>query len=518
VAATATVALEIEQKFDVPGGFVLPEPGALRATLATEAVEIRDDGQVRLAATYYDTADLRLARDKITLRRRTGGKDAGWHLKLPGKDDGRQEVTAPLGRAGQVPEELFDLVQAVVRDAPLHPAAVLRTRRRVLTVVSATGQPLAEIVDDEVTASRSTPPAGDGEAAADQVWRELEVELLEGDRALLADVAQALVTAGARPSDSPSKLARALGPIGPPPVAEPATAVPLKAPIGRAVEAYAREHVRALIAQDRRVRQDLPDSVHKMRVAARRLRSTLRTFGPVLDPAVVDALEPELRWLGAVLGEARDREVLLDRLRGDLRQLPAELVLGNVAARLEQTLLPELLDAVATAKDELRGERYLRLLDALVAFAANVPVTSTRPVGKVAPQLGRRAWRKVARRMAVAGSGAALQLAPDDALHSVRKAAKQARYAGEALTIVYGSEAADFAAAMESMQELLGEHQDSTVSRQLLRRLGAGNRNGFTFGVMYGGEAERAHQARAQLPAVWERASAKRLRRWMSSS
>jgi CHAD domain-containing protein len=83
---------------------------------------------------------------------------------------------------------------------------------------------------------------------------------------------------------------------------------------------------------------------------------------------------------------------------------------------------------------------------------------------------------------------------------------------------VYGNSAGKFAAAMESVQELLGEHQDSTVARDLLRRLGAGNRNGFTFGILYGREEARARAARTELPEVWERAASKKLRRWMVRS
>jgi hypothetical protein len=64
----------------------------------------------------------------------------------------------------------------------------------------------------------------------------------------------------------------------------------------------------------------------------------------------------------------------------------------------------------------------------------------------------------------------------------------------------------------------LGEHQDSTVARNLLRRLGAGSRNGFTFGILYGREEARARAARTEFSAVWQRASSRKLRRWMARS
>ena len=509
-------ALEVERKFDTPDGFVFPDPLALSDALADALgpVQVRDDGTVQLAATYYDTFDLRLAKDKITLRRRTGGKDAGWHLKLPGDGNGRREITAPLGRAQTVPQELLDLVQALVRNEALTPVATLKTRRRVLTVLTEDGQPLVEVVDD--------PGERDAADSAGRLWSGGHLARARGRgsrgrrHAGAGGGRDALQRAGAMPSAAPSKLARALGPIGPPLIAEPPEKISPKAPVAEVVAAYAATQVRALQLQDRRVRQGLPDSVHKMRVSARRLRSTLKTFQPILDPDVVAALEPELRWLGMVLGEARDREVLLARLQQDLADVPAELVLGNVSARLEQTLLPELLTAVEDAKVELRGERYLQLLDALVAFAAQPPVTTNKSAAKVLPDLAHRAWRKARRRMRALKPDA-LQ-AEAEALHAVRKAAKQARYAGEAMVVVYGNSAGKFAAAMESLQELLGEHQDSTVARDLLRRLGAGNRNGFTFGILYGREESRARAVRTELPAVWQRASSKKLRRWMARS
>jgi inorganic triphosphatase YgiF len=99
---------EIERKFDVDGSFALPDLTCLpRVAAADEPVEHR------LEAAYYDTADLRLARARITLRRRTGGSDAGWHLKLPVADGIRDEIRAPL--SDTVPGTLAALVRSRVR-------------------------------------------------------------------------------------------------------------------------------------------------------------------------------------------------------------------------------------------------------------------------------------------------------------------------------------------------------------------------------------------------------------------
>jgi hypothetical protein len=79
-----------------------------------------------LAATHYDTPQLDLLPAGITLRRRTGGDDAGWHLKLPVGSD-RLELQLPLGgpRVG-VPNELSDIVRGVVRDNALVEVAASR--------------------------------------------------------------------------------------------------------------------------------------------------------------------------------------------------------------------------------------------------------------------------------------------------------------------------------------------------------------------------------------------------------
>jgi inorganic triphosphatase YgiF len=191
--------LEVERKFDADPGFVMPDfatvPGCASVT-----------GPVtyHLAATYYDTPDQRLAANKITLRRRTGGTDAGWHLKLPAGRDTRRELHEPLGDS-QVPGRLASMVTDVTGGAPLGPIAVLETERRVRTLLNAAGVALAEIADDTVTARRTRT------AAPPMIWREIEIEAGPAVTAVAFDAAaKLLASSGARPSGSASKLARVL--------------------------------------------------------------------------------------------------------------------------------------------------------------------------------------------------------------------------------------------------------------------------------------------------------------------
>src|SRR6185437_2567651 len=229
---------ETETKYDAPPGMALPHLEALPQVARTM---VPDEDE--LEAEYYDTADLRLIRGGVTLRRRRGGEDAGWHLKLPAGLDSRREIRLPLGRSGgRVPAEL-------------------------------TG----------------------------------------GDRGLLAAADKALHRAGR------------LTPF---------------TPAGQVVQAYLRSPADTLKSLDPMVRRDEPDSVHKMRVTPRRLRSTLQAFGKVIPRSRTAGLVGELRWLGEVLGESRDIEVLSGHLRDDLAGYPAELVIGPIEARIQGHFAP----------------------------------------------------------------------------------------------------------------------------------------------------------------------------------
>jgi hypothetical protein len=210
--------LEIEQKFEVDEGFVRPTAGALRSGLRAALgieVAVADPVRYQLSATYYDTADQRLAGSKITLRRRTGGSDAGWHLKLPAGHGARREVQEPLSD-GPVPERLAATVAQVADGLPLAPIALLATERVVVALLDEDGRLIAEIADDVVHARRlhsaDSADAADAAAAGSELrWRELEVEVPRAWPELQRALADLLLAAGARPAGHGSKLARLLG-------------------------------------------------------------------------------------------------------------------------------------------------------------------------------------------------------------------------------------------------------------------------------------------------------------------
>ena len=145
--------IETERKYDAEAGFTLPDLAGLDGVAAVTGPQT-----YRLRAIYFDTTDFRLAAAKITLRRRTGGTDAGWHLKLPAGADSRREVHAPLGRgASSVPARLAELVAGWTGGQPLRPIARLATTRRLRRLAGRDGEVLAEVADDLVVGSLPAP-------------------------------------------------------------------------------------------------------------------------------------------------------------------------------------------------------------------------------------------------------------------------------------------------------------------------------------------------------------------------
>ncbi|GAA2666889.1 CYTH and CHAD domain-containing protein [Streptomyces aculeolatus] len=532
---------EIERKYEATAGTrELPPLPDLTGVDGVTAVI--DQGTALLDAVYYDTAARRLAADGITLRRRTGGDDAGWHLKLPVAAGVRDEIRAPLGEG--VPRRLAALVRSRTRDAELAPVVRIRSERDVHQLLGADGEPVAEVSVDRVTAERP-------ETGATARWAEVEAELSPGaDPAVLDAVDAALTGAGLRRSAAASKLARALAetdegkaeggkkgrktkegksskssgkggkkkpsagkksagkksadkkkPAGDKPP-EPAAR-----PAGDLVLDYVRAQITAVVELDPAVRRDQPDAVHQMRVASRRLRSTFRSYRAVLDRTVTDPVSAELRWLAGELGVDRDREVLTERIHAGLVELARPLVLGPVRGRLRTWSAARRTGSRRRITAVLDGRRYLALLDALDAVLTDPPLrdAAARPAEPVLRKAVDRQYRRFA---------GALQetfdLPPgpdrDTAIHETRKAAKRTRYAAEVARPVLGREAKTVTSLMREVQELLGDYQDGVLARAALREIAvqaqAAGEPSFTYGVLYAREEARAAELRDRLPRL----------------
>ncbi|MDT5138985.1 MAG: hypothetical protein QOD58_3247 [Mycobacterium sp.] len=506
--------LEVERKFDVVESTVSPSFEGIAAVARVETPPTQE-----LDAVYFDTPSQDLARNRITLRRRTGGSDAGWHLKLPAGPDSRNEIHAPLDAsdgADSVPSELLDVVLAIVRDRPVEPVARITTRRETKVLYDGDGAELAEFCNDHVTAWSARDSGGPDSGPADQQWREWELELSEPEgetnesarHELLNRLSNRLLDAGAAPAGHGSKLARVLD------SAHSGTGQPARPPLpDNPIHRAVAQHVEEMQVWDRAVRDDVYDSVHQLRVITRKIRSLLKdshdSFGLADGAWVLD----ELRELAGVLGVARDAEVLAERYERELTRLDAALIRGPVWERLVNGARRRYQTGHRRSLAAMRSKRYFRLLDSLEAMVAERPLTIVGEEPKsvtidAAYRRVRKATKAAARAEAAAASKAEADTDAatgdfqdaDEALHRIRKRAKQLRYTAAATGANQVSQQA------KAIQTLLGDHQDSVVSREhLLAEAQAAHLAGedtFTYGLLYQVESQVAKSSRDQLDSA----------------
>lgn len=452
-------SVETERKYDVDLETPLP---VFEDIAGVE--QVADPADHQLEAVYFDTAGLLLAKHRITLRRRTGGTDSGWHVKMPAEQDNRTEIHAPLGQPEIVPDELAERLLVFTRGEELRPVARIHTRRTLHRLHGSEEVTLADFADDHVTAETLHP------TQLERQWREWEIELVHGDQALLESAERALSGTGATRSKHASKLARAFGTAWPAAVPAPPKARP-KGPAGDAILAYIAAQIAVITQLDSGVRQGADDAVHGMRSATRRLRSTLSAYGKLFDPDTTDRLKTELKWLGKVLGKARDAEVLRDRIGELLNAQPDGSVPASAASRIHDELETSFNTGYREMLRALGTKRYFRLLESLEEFR-DKPPTKSRAGKKARPVTAKLAGKAI-KRLRKSQKAAAKQtgVEGDKALHQVRKDAKRLRHVAEALADVHKKPAVKLARNAQKIQKILGEHQDSVVSRSILLRL-----------------------------------------------
>lgn len=520
--------LEVEAKFSVSDNATAPDPARINGIES-----VLSSTTHRLSAIYYDTEDLRLTRSKITLRRREGGNDDGWHLKLPATA-GRLEIHAtieePVDGFYEVPEDILAQVRALVRNNPLTPIAQVDNERVETILGGADGQPAAEFCDDHVSAW-SLLPGGEK-----STWREWEIELAEGipgteDAATIMQSATALlISAGARVSSSSSKLVTALGDSAriaslPPFMVEPHVAP--DSPAAAVIAALALNRNK-LHEYDPKVRRDEWDSVHQMRVATRELRSHMETFDGILGGEELENIEAELKLLAGMLGYARDAEVVEERFLTLLDSEDSGVLDEQSQEHLREDMGAEYFRAHRRIIATLNSERYLTLLDAIDELLAHPPVigppatptdvkeeadtdedttaaeTTVAPsqsleeVEKLLSEHLDQAYRKLMKRHHKAvknWDNFELTLHErEEYFHDMRKSAKKLRYAAEAVGAATSLKTKRLYNACKAMQSSLGDFQDSVTSRdRLLKFAENARRKGedtFGYGVLY--QRERA--------------------------
>jgi CHAD domain-containing protein len=537
---------EIERKYDVDRQQRVPD------LLQIEGIAALDfPGTVTLTAVYFDTDALDLAQHRIILRRREGGADSGWHLKLPASE-GRTEMQWPLEAdpdgagpadpadlvdcddnsghdSADVPARVLDPIRTIVRDRPLSSLARITTIRTTVLLLNDQGDAIAEFADDDVSAS-------DTRGGVFRKWREWEVELFSAapatrrERTALLDRIEAgLRGAGAQPSTSIAKIARALGADAltelAPPAARRTKPVEPHAGSAASVVATLRGLQATLTDLDPRVRAEGYQAVHAMRITVRRLRSVLSIYRRLFDRAVVDRLRNDLEVVGLALGAARDADVRVRRVQKDLEGLSAELRDEAADHRLRSESRARAVAAQDQVRRVLTGRQYFGLLDQLDNFLGDPAVTAktyqsaalevSKALGRGVTRLQEQTDVALATLKAAAGAaegesdeadeadaprgadeaagvvGAGEPIGPvETALHEVRKAARRLRHAAEAATSGAdgGKKYRRLAAAAKEVEKSLGAHRDGLRHREYLTgmaaRAHAAGEATFVYGVL----------------------------------
>lgn len=298
---------------------------------------------------------------------------------------------------------------------------------------------------------------------------------------------------------------------------------------------YLRRQVAELQQQAPRVRDDQPDSVHQMRMSARRLRAVLKSARSILeqgsaaDEAGPDLsrseLRAELKWFSGVLGKARDPEVIRDRLTTLMAEQPDALLVGPAAERIKQALGTAAQEARGEVLKALSSDRYDRLVGALDSLPDSpLPGDKAgRAARKGLAKLVKKDVRRLRRKAAALkqskpedeDSGAGSDSDPASrnvAFHDVRKAAKRVRYIAEAASLAKAKSADRVEEAAHTVQKILGQHQDSVVAREQLLQLGTNSGRGtesaadssFTFGRLHALEERRADEAEKEFFKAWK--------------
>ena len=426
-------------------------------------------------SNYFDTPDLALARNRITLRHRAEEGSRLWQLKIPA-GAARIEIEVP-GPPAHPPGELLALVLVHLRGVRPVRVARLRTRRKTLRTDG------AKIVDDSVSVM-------EGQRVKTR-FRELEVELVDdGDERTLRRLEKKLLGVGAEPADFRPKLYRALD-FSP---ALDKSPLPRDASPQQVLARALQEQHAELLAHDPGTRLGAdPEDLHQMRVATRRARAFLRSARPLVDQEWADELRGELGWLGSALGSARDLDVLVDRIRDEISRLGDE---GAAVRGLVDGLERRRRKARAAAVAALSEDRYLALLDRLedpqppaAASGANATLAE---LWWVEFARTRRRFEKLDRKSS------------DDELHAARIRVKRTRYAAELAANELGVPGERFVDAAKVLQDVLGEHQDAFVAEQHIRAWSEGKPEADdAVRKLLKRERARRRKARAEWPDAW---------------
>ncbi len=478
-----------------------------------------------LHTVYLDTPELTLAHNGVALRlrrkRRRWEMTAKWSGIVAGVTHARPELTVPLEGAPQTPLQvpsgpLATQLAALVAGRPLRPIVISDVRRRLAHLVRETDKenagPVAELALDRVRLRAADRPE------VERTYFEVEIELMQGSREELEEAAALLQRDfGLRPS-ADSKFARGLQlAVGRDFSTEPVPVLPADT-VEQTLRKTMALHLRRLRQNDPGTRSGRDvEAVHDMRVSCRRLRAVVRAL-PGAPPRQAEHFESELRWLGQTLGAVRDMDVQIALVERYCASVPEDqrLGLGGFRAHLDG----ERQQRRAVILRALDSKRYFRLLIQLERFSLATPRHPSRrpevrePIARAGGAAIERAFRRLYKRGQKIGSAPR----PED-LHELRMRAKRLRYILEFLRDITGKPGRRLVRQLISLQDLLGAHQDSVVSAEVVYQYvstrGDELKPGplLALGNFMGSQRQLAEEARARFHREWRRFSRKRTRR-----
>ncbi len=328
-------------------------------------------------STYYDTADRRLTRADVTVRRRLERRRQRWQVSLL---QGRARFDLSSREASLSPLRTLEaLLPIFTRGSELVPIVTLATRRSGL-VMEDQAEPVAEIILDRVAVLE--------DRRVVRRVRHLEVRPLAGDENALGRIGSLLEKAGATRTEGRSALMRVLG-IEAPAVIEPVAET--ASPVDQ-IRAMLRAQLASMRAHDPGTRLGVDaEELHQMRTAVRRLRAILRTGRAILD-GWTEELRGELDWLGTALGVVRDLDVLRESLYAEIALFDrAEHPAGR---RLLHGLDAERMRGREALRAALDDPRYFALVDRLEENLGR-PLSNMPAEVVSLPEIAAAAWKKL---------------------------------------------------------------------------------------------------------------------------
>jgi inorganic triphosphatase YgiF len=464
----------------------------------------------RVVGTYYDTPDLLLSRQALTLRLRDANHRRVQTLKRMGpgrgpivvRDEWEHEVNGRVPNIDAFEDEDIRRFFAETGAAEsLHPLFKTDVQRTLWTLRDKDAEIELALDIGEIRSEKgsSTPVC------------EAELELKSGDPRRLIDVALALnerIDCTVAPL---SKAARGYAlcrgePVG----AVKASALALRrgATVWQAFVEISRNCLAHLEANDPVARAGIdPEGIHQARVAIRRLRAAFQVFKAVLPEDRRTHFVKELRWLQKQLGDARDLDVFMAEMLTPLQaRLPKEAALRQLKARVERARH----EAYGGARDALMCRRYGRLrLELERWFLEPVAPGGDQPLSRAVRSFAKRSIRKAHEKIMAFDDH--LQAMSDAELHALRIRGKQARYCVEFFASIFPERAARrHGKALAALQDCLGALNDGVVAREILKRLDskADPLDPRVAPYVSGWFAGRIHDERGRLEKIWPKLSA----------